>query len=327
MEPKSNNKVLAYKHISTATNEIVDYISKRRTGNVRSLMTRWPKFNRTAMGGIEPNAIYTIAGISGSGKSSFVNTLETDLIDLNPDVDAVILSFSFEMLSSKQVGRKLSYKLKQTTSELYSSSDKGSMSDLEYEQVEKVAKSIKDYPVYYVDTPGNVKEISNTIAFFQESIAKDKWLVVIIDHTLLINGSSSGDTERTIIVDLEKVLIGAKKVGRTSIIQISQMNRNIETPERLNNPSLHYPQRSDLSSSDAVFQASDYVMVIHRPEILGLVAYGYMNLPVKDCVYLHVLKNRDGEAKILKFINDLKYNNLKEPEEEKDSQQMNLEFN
>lgn len=326
MEPKSNNKVLAYKHISAATNEIVEYISKRRTGRVKSLMTRWPKFNRITMGGIEPNAIYTIAGISGSGKSSMVNTLETDLIDLNPDEDTVILSFSFEMLSSKQVGRKLSYKLQRTTSELYSAA-KGAMTDLEYEQVEKTAKSIKNYPVYYVDTPGNVQEIANTIAFFQETIAKNKWLVVIIDHTLLINSSHSGDTERTIIVDLEKVLIGAKKVGKTSIIQISQMNRNIETPERINNPSLHYPQRSDLSSSDAVFQASDYVIVIHRPEILGLVAYGYKNLPVKDCVYLHILKNRDGEAKILKFINDLKYNNLKEPEEEKESQQMNLEFN
>lgn len=329
MEQKlNNNKVLAYKHISTATNEIIDYISKRKSGKVRSLLTRWPKFNRTTMGGVEPNAIYTIAGISGSGKSSFVNTLETDLIDLNPDEDIVVLSFSFEMLSSKQVGRKLSYKLRKTTSELYSASDKGAVTDYDYEQIEKTASGIKKYPVYYVDTPGSVAEIRNTIDFFQSSLAKDKWLVVIIDHTLLINGSSSSDSERSIIVDLEKVLIGVKKVGRTSIIQISQMNRNIETPERINNPSLHYPQRSDLSSSDAVFQASDYVIVIHRPEILGLVAYGYMNLPVKDCVYLHILKNRDGESKILKFMNDLKYNNLKEPEEEqKDQQQMNLEFN
>ncbi len=327
MEQKSNDKILAYKHISAATSEIVEYISKRRTGEVKSLMTRWPKFNRTTMGGIEPNAIYTIAGVSGSGKSSFVNTLETDLIDLNPQENIVVLSFSFEMLSSKQVGRKLSYKLKKTTSELYSSSENGAVTDAEYDEVETTAKTIKDYPIYYVDTPGNVKEIANTIAFFQSSLAKGKWLVVIIDHTLLINGNSSSDTERTIIVDLEKVLIGVKKIGRTSIIQISQMNRNIETPERINNPSLHYPQRSDLSSSDAVFQASDYVLVIHRPEILGLIAYGYMNLPVKDFVYLHILKNRDGEAKILKFINDLKYNNLKEPEEEKQDQQMNLEFN
>ena len=72
------------------------------------------------MGGIEPNAIYTFSGISGSGKSSLVNTLETDLIDLNPNRELVVLSFNFEMLASRQVGRKLSYKLKETTSTLYS---------------------------------------------------------------------------------------------------------------------------------------------------------------------------------------------------------------
>ena len=129
MVQPSSSKVLGYRHISTATNEIVNYIHDRRTKKVNSLATRWPKFNRLAMGGIEPNAIYAVAGVSGSGKSSFVNTLETDLIDLNPHEDIVILSFSFEMLSSRQVGRKLSYKLKKTTSELYSASEKGLVTD------------------------------------------------------------------------------------------------------------------------------------------------------------------------------------------------------
>ncbi len=247
-------------------------------------------------------------------KSSFVNTLETDIIDLNPDEQVIVLSFSFEMISAKQIGRKLSYKTKRTTSELYSASD-AMVGDAEYENIQKEASKIKDYPVYYVDEPGNVSEISNTIRFFQSTIAKDKWLVVVIDHTLLVRGSGNSDSERSIIVELEKSLISLKKIGKTSIIQISQMNRNIESPERINNPSLHYPQRSDLSSSDAMFQASDYVIIIHRPEILGLISYGYENLPVKDIVYLHILKNRDGESKILKLINDLKYNNLIEPEE------------
>ena len=35
------------------------------------------------MGGIEPNTVYTIAGISGSGKSSFANEISTDIVDLN----------------------------------------------------------------------------------------------------------------------------------------------------------------------------------------------------------------------------------------------------
>lgn len=315
MEQILNKRVLPYKHIATATKEIVSYIQDRRTHRVNSLATRWKKFNNLTMGGIEPNAIYSIAGISGSGKSAFANTLETDLIDLNPKENIVILSFSYEMLSSKQVGRKLSYKLKKTTSELYSSSEYGIISEEEFANVERESKTIVDYPIYYVDTPGNVQEMNNTIKFFIETIAKGKWLVIIIDHTLLIKGSGTGN-EREIIVELEKMLMEAKKIGKTSIIQISQMNREIEKPERINNSSLHYPQRSDISSSDAVFQASDYVFVIHRPEVLGILSYGFQNLPVKDYVYLHCLKNREGQLKILRFMNDLKYNNLKEPEEE-----------
>jgi replicative DNA helicase len=325
MEPKLFNqpKILEFKHISSATSDIVRYINDRRKFIVRSLRTRWDKFNKLAMGGIEPNAVYTIAGISGSGKSSFVNTLETDIIDLNKDEAVVVLSFSFEMISAKQIGRKLSYKLRKTTSELYSASDRGAISDDEFSEIESKARTIKDYPVYYVDNPGTVNEIKATIEFFQKTIAKDKWLVVIIDHTLLVRGNSSSDSERSVIVELEKELIALKKVGKTSIIQIAQMNRNIEAPERINNPSLHYPQRSDIASSDAVFQASDYVIIIHRPEILGILTYGYENLPTKDMVYLHFTKNREGDSKILRFINDLKHNNLIEPKQttvENDSQ-------
>ena len=311
LSSQNKAKILEYRHISSATGDIVKYIRDRKYRKTKSLATRWKKFNSIAMGGVEPNCIYTIAGISGSGKSSFVNTLETDLIDLNSDEEIVVLSFSFEMLSSRQIGRKLSYKMRKTTSELYSASDKGLISEQELEVVQREADKIKEYPIYYVDTPGNVQEISETIKFFQSVIAKGKWLVVILDHTLLIKGSSNSDSERSIIVELEKVLISAKKVGKTSILQISQMNRNIESPERINNPLSHYPMRSDISSADALFQASDYVIVIHRPEILGIQEYGPSHLPTQNKVYLHILKNRDaGKPCILEFQNDLAYNNL-----------------
>lgn len=96
MEPILNN-TLEIKHISIATDEILEYINHRRKGLIRSLHTRWPKFNRQCMGGIEPNTIYTICGISGSGKSSFVNSLETDLFELNTNEDFVVLNFNLEI--------------------------------------------------------------------------------------------------------------------------------------------------------------------------------------------------------------------------------------
>lgn len=303
-----SSKTLSFRHISTATNEAVEYIRKRKNHEIQSLRTRWNKFNKSCMGGIEPNTIYTIVGISGSGKSSFVNTLETDLIDLNSNQDIIVLNFSFEMLSSRQVGRKISSKLRQTTAELYSANNE--LTDDLLDRVEQTSQQIKSYPIYYVDTPGTVEDIASTINYFYETKAKDKKFVIILDHTLLVEGQNR-ESALQVISELQKLFIKVKKLPNTTIIQLSQMNRNIENPERINNPSMHYPMRSDISSADTIFHASDYVICIHRPELLNIQQYGPNRLLVKNKVYLHILKNRDaGECTILEFDNDLKYNNL-----------------
>jgi replicative DNA helicase len=303
-----SSKTLSFRHISTATNEAVEYIRKRKNHEIQSLRTRWNKFNKSCMGGIEPNTIYTIVGISGSGKSSFVNTLETDLIDLNSNQDVIVLNFSFEMLSSRQVGRKISSKLRQTTAELYSANNE--LTDDLLDRVEQTSQQIKSYPIYYVDTPGTVEDIASTINYFYETKAKDKKFVIILDHTLLVEGQNR-ESALQVISELQKLFIKVKKLPNTTIIQLSQMNRNIENPERINNPSIHYPMRSDISSADTIFHASDYVICIHRPELLNIQQYGPNRLLVKNKVYLHILKNRDaGECTILEFDNDLKYNNL-----------------
>lgn len=310
---KTSNK-LEYRHIREPVTEILRYINDRRHGVSKSLKTKWKKFNTACMGGIEPNTIYTIAGISSSGKSAFANSLEVDLFDLNPNEKFVILSFSFEMLASKQVGRKLSYKMKRTTSDLYSSNYQygSKISNEEYDEIKKFADKIEKYPIYYIDRPGTVNEIRNTILDFQAKLRnRGIWLIVILDHVLLTKGRS-GDREREILFELQRMFMEIKKIGMTTIIQLSQLNRNIESSDRIINNFMHYPQRSDIFGSDTLFQSSDYMIVLHRPEMLGISSYGVNELPVKDMIYLHLLKNREGEPKILAFFNNLKYNSIEE---------------
>ena len=294
--------------ISEVAQEAVNYIAGRRDHDIVSLKTRWEKFNRQCMGGIEPNIVMTIAGISGSGKSSFANLIQTDLIDLNPEEDIIVLTFSLEMVGFRQVGRTLSNKLRKTTSTLYSS--EMSLDDETFRKVITVSNQLKKYPIYFVDDPGTPMQVDQIIRSFYNQYVKGtgKHFVVIYDHALLTK--QVGSVIET-ISELERVFIQIKKLPFTSVIQIAQMNRNIEASERINNPSSHYPMRSDLSSSDAIFQASDYVLVLHRPEILNIQEYGPNRLPTNNKVYIHMLKNRDaGKPCILEFENDLMYNNL-----------------
>lgn len=305
MEQNLSNVV---RPMSVVAQEAINYIAGRREHNISSLKTRWKKFNKQCMGGIEPNTVITIAGISGSGKSSFANLIQTDLIDLNPDEDIIILTFSLEMVGFRQVGRTLSNKLRKTTSDLYSS--EMDLDDNTFRQVVHVSNQLKEYPIYFVDSPGTPTQVNAIIFDFYNQYVKDtgKHFVIIYDHALLTK--QVGSVIET-ISELERVFIQVKKLPLTSVIQITQMNRNIESSERINNPLSHYPMRSDLSSSDAVFQGSDYVIVIHRPEILNIQEYGPNHLPTNNKVYIHVLKNRDaGKPCILEFENDLMYNNL-----------------
>lgn len=86
--------------------------------------------------------------------------------------------------------------------------------------------------------------------------------MIILDHTLLVEGQNR-ESALQVISDLQKLFIRVKKFPDTTIIQLSQMNRNIENPERINNPSMHYPMRSDISSADTIFmhQITLYVFI------------------------------------------------------------------
>ena len=296
--------------IRVVAQEAINYIEGRRSHDIQSLKTRWVKFNRQCMGGIEPNTVYTIAGISGSGKSSFVNSLTFDLIDLNPTEDMIILNFSLEMVGFRQIGRALSNKLRKTTSALYSSET--DLDDETFRKVISVSNKLKEYPVYFVDNPCTPMQVEQIINNFYNQYVKGtgKHFVITYDHALLTKQTGSVIETTS---ELERVFIQAKKLPLTTVIQIAQMNRNIESSERINNPLSHYPMRSDISSSDAIFQASDYVLVMHRPEILNIQEYGPNHLPTQNKIYMHMLKNRDaGKPCILEFENDLMYNNIKE---------------
>lgn len=206
---------------------------------------------------------------------------------------------------------------------MYSSSKTDSIKDKEFEKILETANDIKKQNIYYVEVPGSVQEVKNTIIDFQKNVAKDKWLIIILDHALLTKGRS-GDKEREILADLQYMFMEVKKYGRNTIIELSQLNRDIESVERINNIYMHYPMRKDLFGSESIYQAADYLMVLHRPELLNIKQYGPNLLPTKNLIYLHLLKNREGEIGIIMFENNLKFNRIDEYNLRKDENQLVL---
>ena len=86
-----------FRTIEQVANEADLYINNRRRHLITPLKTRWKKFNKACCGGIEPNMVFTIAGISGAGKSALANLIQFDLFDMNSNQEIVILNFSLEI--------------------------------------------------------------------------------------------------------------------------------------------------------------------------------------------------------------------------------------
>lgn len=300
--------------LEDAARKELRYMKGRMKGEIKSLQTPWEKFNKAGMNGLEWGSIVTIAGMSGSGKTAILNELETGLFELNPDENFAVLSFNFEMIARRLIGRKISKKLQRTTKQLYNADIENPDQNINkkiYENAVTYAKSIKDLPLWYVDIPGTVQEIKNTIEHFAMGmdINLDRGILVTLDHSILVKKFGQQNQLET-LYDLAAMFNELKKRIKGSFIIVSQLNRGIENVDRIQNKNLHYPQKSDVFGADALYQYSDIFMVTHRPEMLNLRAYGPSDLEVKGVIYWHYLKLREGEPFIAKMRNQLKYNKV-----------------
>lgn len=230
------------------------------------------------------------------------------------------------MLGVDEVARDLSSKMSKTVKQIYSAD--GTLSSEDLTEADKILEELKDYPFYVVDNLGNVQEIKDTILYYlstKKLIEKNTGLIVTLDHTLLVKAAGN-DGEKETIDKLYHTLVLLKKYissigGRVIFFILSQLNRNIETTERITNPALHYPNKNDLFGASSVYYSSDYVIIIHRPALIEGLGSWYgpsrkgwsSGLPVyspddatTSMVYLHVIKERFGNTKIIAMTDDLK---------------------
>jgi hypothetical protein len=150
---------------------------------------------------------------------------------------------------------------------------------------------------------------------------KDKTLVYIIDHALIVTNKEDQDGDKSKIDYLMNCLNQLKlrifnEGGKSIGIVLSQLNRDLmKNIDRKEKPAFHFPETSDLFGSSAIEQFSDYIIVMHSPyNKLHILEYGPDSLPtwyydngqVKYFIYAHLLKNRHDhlEQNIIMYWND-----------------------
>lgn len=275
-------------------------------GEHKVLKTAWSRVNKMLLGGFHFKQIYLIAGASGHGKSFFLNMLQRHFISKgvnDPTFKFKILHFGFEMSAEVELLRRASAMAKVPYRKLVASDDP--LSEEEYKRVKSFYNKLREEPIFYFEDPGSRLEIEATIRAFAKRFPDDE-LVVTLDHSLLVLGERGEDEVKT-MSELGKMFIRLKKELGLCTIILGQLNDKIEGERRRDptNPALHFPTKTDIHGSKQLYHAVDVCMVIHQPALLNLEYYGKQNIPTKDLIVLHCLKQRNGQQGFVLMLNKL----------------------
>jgi len=279
----------------------------RRSGELKSLKSSWPKFNDAFCDGLEWRTITVVGARPGTGKTLFMEQLISDIIEENKDHKFRVLKFQFEMLDETNGIRKLSLN---TGSDYNTLMSKGEPVDKDlylrcvqyYEQTE----STDVIDVVY--DPCTVDEMCATIHYYMEKHKDENGnytnALVTIDHSALLKvGKGQKDKFETLYA-LGEAMTYMKKHYPVAFLVLSQLNRNIDNPDRSKDGDYgNYVLDSDLFGADALLQHADVVLGINKPSIRKIRFYGPERFIVndEDLLAFHFLKSRNGTTRLSFF--------------------------
>lgn len=286
------------------------YLQGRMTGNIKSLRTSWPKFNDALTDGIEWNTLNVIGGRPASGKTLIVEQIVRESFPLNPGENFRVLQFQFEMLARTSAIREYSSVIGRSYKYLCSADGKLTQDDLQ--KCYDYAKSKIKYPIDVVEKPCTVDEFKKIIGdYMLEHAYNDSKgdmilpkVLITIDHSLLFKKAPYEKDKQDMLNNLGEALTLLKKQYPIAFILLSQLNRNIDNPERSEDGKYgNYVLESDIFGSDAILQHADNVIGINRPAKQKIRFYGPDRYVIEDerVIVLHFLKCRNGDTRLSFF--------------------------
>ena len=279
----------------------------RRSGELKSLKSSWPKFNDAFCDGLEWRTITVVGARPGTGKTLFMEQLISDIIEENKDHKFRVLKFQFEMLDETNGIRKLSLN---TASDYNTLMSKGEHvdKDLYLRCVQYYEETEKTDVIDVVYDPCTVDEMCATIHYYMEAHKDEQGnytnALVTIDHSALLKVGKGQRDKFEVLYALGEALTYMKKHYPVAFLVLSQLNRNIDNPDRSKDGDYgNYVLDSDLFGADALLQHADVVLGINKPAIRKIRFYGPERFIVsdEDLLAFHFLKSRNGTTRLSFF--------------------------
>ena len=283
-------------------------IKARRKGDLKSLVSAWPKFNDAFCDGLEWRTITVVGARPGTGKTLFMEQLISDIIQHNQDQEFRILKFQMEMVDETNGIRKLSLNTGSDYNTLMSKG--GNLVDKRvYDKcIEYYEKSVDKDFINVVYDACTIDEMCATIHYEMERYKKEDGtysnMLITIDHSALFRVGKGQKDKFEMLYALGEALTMMKKKYPVAFVVLSQLNRNIDAPDRQRDGEYgNYVLDSDIYGSDALLQHADVVLGINKPSIRKIRQYGPERFIIndEDILVFHFLKSRNGTTRISFF--------------------------
>jgi replicative DNA helicase len=271
----------------------------RRNGDLKSLKTAWQSFNDAFCDGLEWRTITVVGARPGTGKTLFMEQLVNDTIDLNKDQKFRVLKFQFEMLDETNGIRKLSMNVNADYNTLMSK-DKPIDKNLFQKCVDVYEKTVDTDIIDVVYDPCTIEDLVATVTYYMQKNKEANIFtntLITIDHSTLFKLSKQFKDKFDMLYGLGEALTQLKKKFPIAFLVLSQLNRNVEHPDRAKDGQYgNYVLDSDLYGSDALLQHADVVIGINRPYSRRIKFYGPERYIINDenLLVFHYLKSRNS---------------------------------
>lgn len=284
--------------------ESLDYLKGRKEGLITSIKTPWVKFNDATTDGLEWNTLTVIAGRPGSGKTLIKDQIIREAFIRNPSESFNVLEFQLEMLARMSAVREYSAVLGKSYKYLCSAD--GVLADDDLQRCYEYAKKKVNLPIDIVEDAVTSDEFKAAIEDYMEEkkvLGQYVKTIITLDHSILLK-KKNGQQRLDALADLGDVLTELKRKYPIMFIILSQLNRNIDHPERNENGKYgNYILSSDIFGGDALLQHADTVVGINRPALQKINFYGPDRYIIQDdsVLVMHFLKCRNGDTRMSFF--------------------------